>query len=397
MRKGLVVSCMALATLLAAGCTESPRAGGDGGGDAASAGNPDGGGDGPRRDDGASNADAPSSDDRGAPLPPDGTVASGDGASRKDGAARRDGARPADGALRRDGGTKADAAAPTADLGVGRDTSTPPTGDAAPPVAACLATLPPMAESAPPTPADVCDSMDWNLSMDGFYLVSQFGTSADSTTWGRGTSCGGLLTHYMNWCCMYDRHQQKCLDGQTPQFLKCHSWVDPHVPKIPWVKGTVDYNYWTVVNRVGAYFFDSKGNPKPVADTMAFNYPEYFYVAGAQRFNCGTTLRVTNTENGRCVVVYVEDGGPGATYEQAGYGGRRIIDASPALHRYLKTTKSGWKNSTLLYAEWGLPTDKPGQPCTPCAGTAAKRGTESQRTPYDINHDEGARGGLGCR
>ncbi|MCC6750039.1 MAG: hypothetical protein IT371_20405 [Deltaproteobacteria bacterium] len=264
-------------------------------------------------------------------------------------------------------------------------------------VASCLSPLPSMKEASPPTPADTCDWMDWNLSTDGFYLISQFGTTADDTTMGRGTSCSGLLVHYMNWCCMYDQHQKACVDGQTPQFLKCHSWKDPHLPKIPWIKGTVDYAYGTVVNRVWNYFYDRKGNLKPAAETMNFPYPEYFYVAGAQRFGCGTTLRVTNTENGRCVVAYVEDGGPGSAYEQAGRGGRRILDSSPALHRYLGNKKSGWANSSLLHVEWGLPGDRPGQPCTPCQSTPAKRGTEDRRSIYDINHYEGARAGAGCR
>ncbi|MCC6747833.1 MAG: hypothetical protein IT371_09265 [Deltaproteobacteria bacterium] len=275
----------------------------------------------------------------------------------------------------------------------------PPTGDGrvGPPGAACMATLPGKQEPKPTTETDTCDWMDWSLSSDGYYFISEFGTSADKSTWGRGTSCGGLLTHYSNWCCMYDDHQKKCLDGQTPQFLKCSGWADPHVPKIPWVKGTVSYGYDTVVGRVKSYFFDAKGNLKPAADTMSFPNPEYFYVAGAQRFGCGATLRVTNTENGRCVVVYVEDGGPGSRYEQAPYAGRRIIDSSPAVGRYLGNTKSGWKTSTLLLVEWGLPGDRPGQPCTPCGSTAAKQGTESQRSIYDINHYENARGGVGCR
>jgi hypothetical protein len=227
--------------------------------------------------------------------------------------------------------------------------------------------------------------MDWSLEPDGYYLISQFGMDTDPTTWGRGTSCGGLIVHYANWCCQYDRHQGKCIDGQEPQYLKC-KWSDPRIPRPPWVKGTVDYSAGTARWRVSKHFFDSKGNLKPYDPAKPFPWPEYFYVAGAQRFNCGSLLRVTSTENGRCMVVYVEDGGPGAYYERADKGGRRILDSSPALLEYLKPSAAGWKRSTMLYVEWGLPGDRPGMPCTPCESTPARRGTQALRTSFDINH-----------
>jgi hypothetical protein len=258
-------------------------------------------------------------------------------------------------------------------------------------IASCIAAavLPPKLSTDPPSLASTCTYMDWRLEMDGFYFISQFGMDTDPTTWGHGTSCGGLQLHYQNWCCQYDRHLGKCIDGQQPQFLKC-SASDPKIPKIPWIKGTVDYVASTALSRVASYYFDKNGALKPYDPTQPFAWPQYFYVAGAQRFNCGSLLRVTNTENGRCMVVYVEDGGPGATYEGAQYAGRRILDSSPALVKYLAPKGVGWKTSTMLYVEWGLPGDKPGMPCKPCQSTPAKRGTESHRTTYDINHFDAA-------
>ncbi|MCC6750037.1 MAG: hypothetical protein IT371_20395 [Deltaproteobacteria bacterium] len=260
----------------------------------------------------------------------------------------------------------------------------------------CLATLPPKIEAFPPTFADTCDWMDWNLSSDGFYHISRFGTSEDKTTWGRVSTCGGLQQHYDRWCCLYDIHTKSCADGQTPQYHKCGR-KDPRIPKIPWAAGHVTYDAGPFIGWVSGYFFDGKGNLKPAAETMNFPHPEYFYIADAQRFGCGAVLRMTNTENGRCIVVFTEDSGPGARYEQADRGGRRIIDSSPAVHRYLGKTKYGWANATLLYVEWGLPGDRPGQPCTPCQSTPAMRGTEKFRTAFDVNHFDGGKNGMGCR
>ena len=321
----------------------------------------------------ASDGDGAATTDGGVTTPPSDaaihTDANGIDASSSDGGSGLDGHVVIADAATADGGAT-DAGHPTSDAG---------------PTVSCVdpSVLPPLASPAPPT--DRCTYMDWDLSPDGFYLISQFGTSADDTTWGRGTSCMGLRVHYRNWCCQYDRHTRRCLDGGTPSYDTC-SWTDPRIPNIPWIQGTVDYDYWTVWNRVARYYFATDGSLKPPAETDAFDHPEYFYVAGAQRFNCGSTLRVTNTENGRCIVTYVEDGGPGSYYEQAGLAGRRIIDSSPAVHRFLENRHSGVRVSSLLYVEWGMPGDRPGDQCTPCESTPAMQGTESHRTSFDLNH-----------
>lgn len=219
----------------------------------------------------------------------------------------------------------------------------------------------------PTAPTSACNFMDWSLSPDGFYLNSRFGTDNDPTTWGHTTSCGWLQGHYNANGCRYDVHSSSCLDNDT---------------SIPWVQGHVDYLYADVMDAVDLYA------PGDVP------FPEYFYVAGAQRYNCGVLLRVSNPTNGRCVVVYAEDGGPGATYEGPSYGGRRILDASPALQRFLGITSWGWANSALVYVEWGLAGDVPGAACTPCQSSPAQAGSESMRTPYDVNHMQS---GVDCR
>ena len=258
-----------------------------------------------------------------------------------------------------------DAATAGSDLGTrppppGTDAgSTLPGTDAAPPLPPgwCTADIPP---EAPPAPViDVCNYMDWHLSSDGWYYVSRFGTTNDSTTLGHTTSCGWLQAHYGGAGCIYDLESDTCLPGD-------HT--------IPWVQGHVDYDFDTVLDTVDLY---------APGDVPA---PEYFYVAGGQRFNCGSTLRVTNPANGRCVVAYAEDGGPGATYEDVGYGERRILDSSPAVVRFLDLQHWGWANSDIVYVEWGLPGDVPGSSCTPCESTAAAEGSLGTGTPFDVDH-----------
>jgi hypothetical protein len=211
----------------------------------------------------------------------------------------------------------------------------------------------------PDPPIEVCNYMDWRLSSDGFYLLSRFGTTNDPTTLGHTTSCGFLQGHYDYNGCIYDLRTSSCLPGDH---------------EIPWVQGHVDYDYDTVIAAVEAHMDGD------------VPFPEYFYVACAQRFNCGSLLRVTNTENGRCVIVYAEDGGPGATYEDEGYGDRRILDSSPAVVHYLQAERWGWASSTLLYVEWGLPGDVPGRACTRCESSPAAGGYPWGGTAFDVNH-----------
>ena len=213
--------------------------------------------------------------------------------------------------------------------------------------------------SSPSPPATSCSYMDWKLSPDGWYLVSQFGTTNDPSTLGNSTTCGFLQGHYNAKGCVWDQGSGSCQPGPFA---------------IDWTQGHVDYEYEAVLSAVDAF---KNGNVP---------YPKYFYVAGAQRFNCGTTLRVSNPKTGKCVVAYVEDGGPGAKYEGASYGGRRILDSSPALIQYLGVDKLGWKSSTLLYVEWGLPGDVPGQACSPCGSSPAKAENAGPKSPWDVLH-----------
>jgi len=219
------------------------------------------------------------------------------------------------------------------------------------------ATVPPVASSAPP--AGACNFMDWDLSPDGWYLISRFGTTNDPSTLGRTTTCGYLQSHYDYRGCVYDAQTASCIPG-------AHD--------MPWVQGHVDYDYDAVIATVDAA---GDGDVEP---------PGYFYVAGAQRFHCGTTLRVSNPATGRCVVAYAEDGGPGARYEQADRGGRRILDASPAVVRYLGVERWGWASADLVHVEWGRPGDVPGHACTPCESAPARDGSIASASGFDPNH-----------
>jgi hypothetical protein len=211
----------------------------------------------------------------------------------------------------------------------------------------------------PDPPIEVCDYMDWRLSADGFYKISRFGTTNDPTTMGRTTTCGFLQGHYDGHDCVWDNRSGACVG-------------DDHA--IPWAQGSVDYVFEEVIAEVEAHL----GEDVPT--------PEYFYVAGAQRFRCGSLLRVTNPANGKCIVAYAEDGGPNGTYEDVGYGERRILDSSPAVVRWLEVVNWGWRTADLVYVEWGLPGDVPGRRCTRCESAPAADGYAFLGTPFDVNH-----------
>ncbi|HJN78241.1 MAG TPA: hypothetical protein QGF58_30290 [Myxococcota bacterium] len=216
------------------------------------------------------------------------------------------------------------------------------------------------AHDSPDPPTEACSYMDWDLSPDGWYLVSKFGTSWDSTTWGGTTTCGWLQATYDYYDCRYDSGRGECLDDDMD---------------IAWVQGHVDHDYDAVI-----------------ADAHVGNHPEYFYVADSQRFGCGTTLRVHY--GSKCLVVFTEDGGPNTTYEGAGYGGRRILDSSPAVIEALGVVNHGWGNSDLVFVEFGKSTDVPGQRCEDeCSALAAMAGNEEGRSPWDPDHMTG----IDCR
>ncbi len=139
-----------------------------------------------------------------------------------------------------------------------------------------------------------------------------------------------------------------------------------------------------MIARVKRYYLDDRDAPLAIEQTNGFPHPEYFYVAGAQRLGCGAYVRVSNLETGRCIVAFVDDGEPGSKYEQEQYADRRIIDTSPAVTTFLGTKKGGWLRGDLLYVEWAQPGDEPGQQCAPCTSTAAKSGSETLRSPFDL-------------
>jgi len=209
-------------------------------------------------------------------------------------------------------------------------------------------------------------SMDWKLSPDGFYLVTRFfGTTqdpdADAGVTGL-TDCGNLQGYYSGHGCRYDAHSG-CLDNNT---------IIDHI------QGMIDFDY----NQVIVSTWGNMDGNEP--------HPEYFYVSSAQRFNCGAVLRVTNTEIGRCVVVYAEQGGPaGAAAVGEMSLGRRRLDVSPAVAQYLlmgEDYNTSFDHNYLVYVEWGLASDIPGHACTPCESLSAEQGTEASRTPWDLNH-----------
>jgi hypothetical protein len=220
----------------------------------------------------------------------------------------------------------------------------------------CVPT-PPVQSPAPPD--ELCNNMDWLMSPDGYYLISQFGTTWDPTTADNNTSCGWLQGHYDYYKCIHDTVTDTCLG-------------DDYI--IPWIHGWVNYDYDQVLETVAA----NMNGDVPI--------PEYFYVADSQRFGCGALLRVTRVATGKCVVVYTEDGGPNAFYETEDKGGRRIFDSSPAVIEYLEIQQHGWGNSELVYVEWAKEGDIPGQACAPCASIPAKQGTEALMTPHRVVH-----------
>lgn len=235
-------------------------------------------------------------------------------------------------------------------VGVPDECAAPPSGSGA-----CL--YDPGDESSAPSTS--CNYMDWELSEDGYYVISKFGADTDSTTWGHTTTCGFLQSHYDAFGCRYDYQTLSCLDEDA---------------EIPWVSGHVDWSSADMYAQNDAH----AGGDVPV--------PEYFYVAGAQRFGCGAVLRVSDLATGACVVAYAEDGGPGQTYEGPSYANRRILDASPAVSDYLGITGIGWLYGETVYVEWGLPGDVPGEACESCTSTPADAGSEGSRTSYDPNH-----------
>jgi hypothetical protein len=304
-----------------------------------------------------------------------------------------------------DSGSLDHPSSPDAGPGASADGGASP--DAAPKV---CPVLPARAEANPPTVyTSACSWMDWDLSTDGFYVVSEFGTTADDSTLGHNTSCGALQYHFATMCCLYDNDSEECLDAdasgarKTPKFQaergdapdQCHTEDIPETgpPEVIaktrtsdywYTRRSIDWSYDTMLAEIADYYFDDAGDPLPREQASDFPHPEYFYTAGAQRFGCDAYLRVSNPQNGRCIVAFADDGGPGSRWEDAAHAGRRVLDASPALEFYLGVHNLGWKKGDLVYVEWAQPGDQPGQPCAPCASTPAAAGSEALRSPFDL-------------
>ncbi len=74
-----------------------------------------------------------------------------------------------------------------------------------------------------------------------------------------------------------------------------------------------------------------------------------YYATTWVRWYCGAKLRITNPENGECVVVEVRDAGPAAWVEES--AGGPVIDASPQVCRDLFGSSScGWSDHFVIEA-----------------------------------------------
>lgn len=88
--------------------------------------------------------------------------------------------------------------------------------------------------------------------------------------------------------------------------------------------------------------FGGPGDEQPVAcagQPMADG--TWYYAANAQRFSCGTYIRLVDPARARCVIVQVADVGPNACVEEA--GARPIWDVSPLASQHLfGVSSAGW-------------------------------------------------------
>ncbi len=96
------------------------------------------------------------------------------------------------------------------------------------------------------------------------------------------------------------------------------------------------------------------------------NHGSWYYAASRQRFGCGSRIRITNPQNGRCVVAETDDYGPDVCVENA--AGRPIIDASPLVGQHLFGTRSaGWSDRFAIEVEQVSDST----PIGPCQGSSS--------------------------
>jgi hypothetical protein len=99
----------------------------------------------------------------------------------------------------------------------------------------------------------------------------------------------------------------------------------------------------------------------------------WYYAANLQRFQCGQTVRLVDSNRERCVIVEVADTGPNACVEEA--GGRPAWDVSPLVARHLFGVRSaGWSEKRAVY---GAPVDR-SNPLGPCDAQLADRSRIAQ-------------------
>lgn len=116
-------------------------------------------------------------------------------------------------------------------------------------------------------------------------------------------------------------------------------------------------NAGTSVPASNAYYLTSFGggsDTQPMSCGGTANGTGW-YAADRQRFGCGAHIQIT--ANGKCVVVAAMDYGPDTCVENA--AGRPIIDASPAVSKYLfGETSAGWSDRLPITAV-EVPTSTP--------------------------------------
>jgi hypothetical protein len=105
----------------------------------------------------------------------------------------------------------------------------------------------------------------------------------------------------------------------------------------------------------------------------------WWYATSSKRWPCGTKLRVTNPQNGKCAVVQVADAGPALCVEQA--AGGPVLDATPLLARHLfGVDGAGWSERRRIHVQ----TVASSTPAGPCAGGAPAPQPQPEPEPEPV-------------